>query len=351
MMLTLMSCHSSDGNIHKLRRESLRTHCAWRALRHIHPPVGVHHAVAQCVELMVRGHLQVLAAERGSAEPAGAGVHVVAPCPHDGGCPMDGTSSWCHFAQRFQRTALQKNTKMLAGAPHVPAELLRWPGAALSPAACSISSSHEHRQPARFATWAGGRRPRDYQDERFSYVVLQRSERPEVPTDAYLTARGVEAASAPEPIEQEFLEADSIEQVGYRLECCWAPSAATNPAAFLQPSSQRLNDTLVPSADSTQHCRVIRCLWKPDPADAVPSMQLRMSGCSHCTAGRQQHGLQLVASSRQCMILEGGCACRAQRCKASSRMRRLCDSSWSQYGVVRMTRMRMRTRMRTRCSR
>lgn len=61
--------------------------------------------------------VQVLAAERGDAdagEPGGA--HVVAPCPHDGGCPMDGTPSWCHFAQRFQRTVLQKTTKALPGA-------------------------------------------------------------------------------------------------------------------------------------------------------------------------------------------------------------------------------------------
>lgn len=45
-----------------------------------------------------------------------AGVHVVAPCPHDGGCPMDGTESWCHFAQRFRRTVAQKRIKTLEGA-------------------------------------------------------------------------------------------------------------------------------------------------------------------------------------------------------------------------------------------
>lgn len=44
------------------------------------------------------------------------GVHVVAPCPHDGGCPMDGTESWCHFAQRFRRTVAQKRIKTLEGA-------------------------------------------------------------------------------------------------------------------------------------------------------------------------------------------------------------------------------------------
>lgn len=39
-------------------------------------------------------------------------AHVVAPCPHDGGCPMEGTKSWCHFAQRFQRSHLQRQHKV-----------------------------------------------------------------------------------------------------------------------------------------------------------------------------------------------------------------------------------------------
>lgn len=32
-----------------------------------------------------------------------AGAHVLAPCPHDGGCPLSGGRAWCHFSQRFQR--------------------------------------------------------------------------------------------------------------------------------------------------------------------------------------------------------------------------------------------------------
>lgn len=36
----------------------------------------------------------------GAAEAAGA--HVVAPCPHDGPCPLERRASWCHFVQRFQ---------------------------------------------------------------------------------------------------------------------------------------------------------------------------------------------------------------------------------------------------------
>ncbi len=50
------------------------------------------------------------ALEQGAVRSGGA--HVVAPCPHDGACPMDGTTSWCHFLQRFERTHLQRMTKV-----------------------------------------------------------------------------------------------------------------------------------------------------------------------------------------------------------------------------------------------
>jgi ribosomal protein RSM22 (predicted rRNA methylase) len=39
-----------------------------------------------------------------------AGLHVLAPCPHDGGCPVTG-DDWCHFAARVQRTALHRQVK------------------------------------------------------------------------------------------------------------------------------------------------------------------------------------------------------------------------------------------------
>lgn len=39
-----------------------------------------------------------------------AGGTVLAPCPHDGACPMP-ARDWCHFAQRFGRTQLQRATK------------------------------------------------------------------------------------------------------------------------------------------------------------------------------------------------------------------------------------------------
>ena len=63
---------------------------------------------------------QILAGERAAAEASQAATvdaHVVAPCPHDGGCPMDGTRTWCHFVQRFERGRLQQQVKALPGAP------------------------------------------------------------------------------------------------------------------------------------------------------------------------------------------------------------------------------------------
>ena len=39
---------------------------------------------------------------------------MVAPCAHDGACPMLGLRSWCHFVQRFERSSLQRITKVRA---------------------------------------------------------------------------------------------------------------------------------------------------------------------------------------------------------------------------------------------
>ena len=72
------------------------------------------------------------------ASPAGSGTaHVTAPCPHDGACPLRGRPSWCHFVQRFERPAVLRSAKMLAG-----------------------------KKP-----------PRSHQDEKFSYIVLAKGPR------------------------------------------------------------------------------------------------------------------------------------------------------------------------------
>lgn len=41
----------------------------------------------------------------------GMGLHVAAPCPHSGACPLLGTRDWCHFASRIHRTPLHRRLK------------------------------------------------------------------------------------------------------------------------------------------------------------------------------------------------------------------------------------------------
>lgn len=43
-------------------------------------------------------------------ELIGYGAHILAPCPHNGPCPM-AVDDWCHFSVRLERTALHKYIK------------------------------------------------------------------------------------------------------------------------------------------------------------------------------------------------------------------------------------------------
>lgn len=45
------------------------------------------------------------------------GAYIVAPCPHDGHCPLDNTGKYCHFVQRLQRTTSQRAYKRSKGEP------------------------------------------------------------------------------------------------------------------------------------------------------------------------------------------------------------------------------------------
>lgn len=47
----------------------------------------------------------------GGKDHTESGVHVVAPCPHDGVCPLRATPDVCSFPQRFLRPDFQKKTK------------------------------------------------------------------------------------------------------------------------------------------------------------------------------------------------------------------------------------------------
>ncbi|CAH9065757.1 unnamed protein product [Cuscuta epithymum] len=65
------------------------------------------------------------------------GAFVVAPCSHDGACPLSKTGKYCHFVQRLERTTSQRTVK-------------RSNGASL----------------------------RGFEDEKFSYIVFRRGQRP-----------------------------------------------------------------------------------------------------------------------------------------------------------------------------
>ncbi|KAL9166982.1 hypothetical protein ABFS82_05G066500 [Erythranthe guttata] len=81
------------------------------------------------------------AANKASTElvPLKTGAFVVAPCPHDGPCPLQNTNKYCHFVQRLQRTSSQRVYKRTKGPL------------------------------------------RGYEDEKFSYVAFRRGTRPREP--------------------------------------------------------------------------------------------------------------------------------------------------------------------------
>lgn len=68
------------------------------------------------------------------------GAFVVAPCPHDGACPLVKSGKYCHFVQRLERTSSQRAYKRSKGDPL-----------------------------------------RGFEDEKFSYVVFRRGSRPSDP--------------------------------------------------------------------------------------------------------------------------------------------------------------------------
>jgi len=101
------------------------------------------------------------------------GVFVVAPCAHDGVCPMDKTGQWCHFSQRLERNSAQRITKRHGTLPL-----------------------------------------RAYEDEKFSFVVLRRGTRPQTPWPL----DSVEILSSPEHEAENDIELEYTDELEYADE-------------------------------------------------------------------------------------------------------------------------------------
>lgn len=142
------------------------------------------------------GSANILAARRMVLDRTDGEAHVVAPCPHDGKCPLEGRSSWCHFVQRFERPGtLRKAKATVHGLP-----------------------------------------PRPHQDERYSYVVLASGPRKvkalrSVQVSGVLPVEDSEAADA--------VEAEGVAPIGGG----WSEAAETDG------DEEMLNSTHLASTD------------------------------------------------------------------------------------------------------
>lgn len=96
-----------------------------------------------------------------------SGVFIVAPCAHDGACPLEKTGKYCHFVQRLQRTSSQRAYKRSKGLPL-----------------------------------------RGFEDEKFSFVVFRRGQRPQEswPLDGmkFDTLKQQHAKRKPEDLEVDY---------------------------------------------------------------------------------------------------------------------------------------------------
>ncbi|KAL6182825.1 hypothetical protein ACLB2K_044237 [Fragaria x ananassa] len=69
------------------------------------------------------------------------GAYIVAPCSHDGACPLEKAGKYCHFVQRLERTSTQRAYKRSKG----------------------------------------GQPLRGFEDEKFSFIAVRRGQRPSEP--------------------------------------------------------------------------------------------------------------------------------------------------------------------------
>ncbi|OMO79863.1 Cytochrome c oxidase assembly protein CtaG/Cox11 [Corchorus capsularis] len=119
-----------------------------------------------------------------------SGVFIVAPCPHDGRCPLENSGKYCHFVQRLQRTSSQRAYKRSKGDPL-----------------------------------------RGFEDEKFSYVAFRRGQRPREswPLDGmkFETLKEQRAKRNPEDLEVEYEDLVDMEETADII-----PYEEADPSAY-----------------------------------------------------------------------------------------------------------------------
>uniref|UniRef100_A0A2N9HRZ9 Methyltransferase n=1 Tax=Fagus sylvatica TaxID=28930 RepID=A0A2N9HRZ9_FAGSY len=104
------------------------------------------------------------------------GAFIVAPCPHDGQCPLARTSKYCHFVQRLERTSSQRAYKRSKGDPPL----------------------------------------RGFEDEKFCFVAFRRGQRPSEPWPLdgmkFETLKEQHAKRNPEDLEIDYEDLIKLQQ-------------------------------------------------------------------------------------------------------------------------------------------
>uniref|UniRef100_A0A7N0UG87 Methyltransferase-like protein 17, mitochondrial n=1 Tax=Kalanchoe fedtschenkoi TaxID=63787 RepID=A0A7N0UG87_KALFE len=134
-----------------------------------------------------------------------SGAFIVAPCPHDGPCPLEKSGKYCHFVQRLQRTTSQRAYKRSKGQPL-----------------------------------------RGFEDEKFSYVVFRRGSRPRTPWPLdgmeLKTLKQKHANRNMEDMEIDYEENEDEDPTGYE-------SNATEPDIPGEDDSCENKDEKIDTAD------------------------------------------------------------------------------------------------------
>ncbi|XP_065858519.1 rsm22-cox11 tandem protein 2, mitochondrial [Euphorbia lathyris] len=132
-----------------------------------------------------------------------SGAFIVAPCAHDGQCPLEKSGKYCHFSQRLQRTTSQRAYKRSKGEPL-----------------------------------------RGFEDEKFSFVVFRRGQRPRVswPLDGMKFDTLNEQRMKRNPEELEIDYDDQIAQAEAEVEAGAVPRKEVNRHYYESDAIETDND-------------------------------------------------------------------------------------------------------------